>query len=437
MDIANFLRTANERFLRSLSDDNELRRFRDTLNEIVSGHSKIPAHHQSHQTRIEAQKFRCITSYFAQIAQYHQRLSEEVVCESDIALTCALKPEGPSFSTDQISNGASSSNSAVLRQWFLNNICNPFPSNACKQILVDQSQETARRKEAGATRRNEKQKPRPPAINYEQCQLWFINSRRRSGWTHFYREFAFCDKQRMHELVEALRSNDDQRLHSILSKGRNDCSLDKAEIEQLSDNCKRAWVGIHNWLNQVNADDVGDWMDDVIKEAKEEVKAAKALRKEEKRRIREVQERLRADRKRHRDESSESEEDAPPARRRRRVPSTKAIQGSRRAPTGQPRKLSSSSTDSNGESSLFSAGSSTMSSSVDTSFSFGWPEMTTSLNHQVFDPTLPSNNFLFVQDDAATSPASVLPLPYPAQVSLPLLDATIEQPNIGGVNEQV
>lgn len=437
MDIENLLRTANERFLESFSDDNELHRFRDTLNKIVSKFSKKPTYHQLHHFRIEAQNLRCITTNLARLAEDYHRLSEEVVYESHEALTNAFKQENPLFSTGKTSICASSSNCVVLRQWFLNNISNPFPSNACKQILVDQSQEAARKMKASRIRHEEKQKPQPPAITYEQCQLWFINSRRRSGWTHFYREFSYCDKQRMEELAEALKSNDDQRLYSILSKGRNDCSLDKAEIEQLSDNCKRAWVGIHNWLNQVNADDIGDWMDDVIKEAKEEVKAAKALRKEEKRRIREVQERVRADRKRHRDESSESEEDAPPARRRRRVPSTKAIQGSRRAPTGQPRKLSSSSSDSNGESSLFSAGSSTMSSSVDTSFSFGWPEMTTSLNHQVFDPTLSSTDFLFVPHNATSSPTSVLALPYPAQVSLPLLDATIEQPNIGGVNEQV
>ncbi|WFD18144.1 hypothetical protein MCAP1_000355a, partial [Malassezia caprae] len=84
-------------------------------------------------------------------------------------------------------------NAVQMRDWFLKNMGYPFPSRNDKVKIL----KTTNRQGAAKT----------PVLKYNQVVLWFINTRRRSGWTKFLRRYAQGDKTKMLELVWALETS--------------------------------------------------------------------------------------------------------------------------------------------------------------------------------------------------------------------------------------
>lgn len=81
-------------------------------------------------------------------------------------------------------------NATCMRDWFLRNLGHPFPAREDKHRIL------------AASNADE---PEPAAqLQYNQVVLWFINTRRRCGWTTFLRKYARGDKARMLELAWAL-----------------------------------------------------------------------------------------------------------------------------------------------------------------------------------------------------------------------------------------
>ncbi|PWN52189.1 hypothetical protein IE53DRAFT_312589, partial [Violaceomyces palustris] len=96
--------------------------------------------------------------------------------------------------------------------------------------------------------------------------LWFINSRRRSGWTTMFRTYANKEKNRMVEIVEALRREDNGQtdggkpLEAILTQfGGGSISA-----KQKADKCRQEWKKTCDWIRVGVKDRVGDWMREVV-----------------------------------------------------------------------------------------------------------------------------------------------------------------------------
>ncbi|UZJ53299.1 hypothetical protein CBS101457_002619 [Exobasidium rhododendri] len=209
-------------------------------------------------------------------------------------------------------------NSKLLRQWFLDHVADPFPSKRTKDDLVlttnalVQSSSTATNKRTAVALSNQ-------PIDYSQCTLWFINSRRRSHWTDFYRHFAHSDKGRMRLLVEFFKreeegeaveptSHSEELIRLLRCPKPSDKSCCQDAMEVRVRECREIYTHMMNWLRQITKEQVGDWMDEIVQEAKLELKQEKRLRLEERKRGALVPDKkANEERKRHKRKSSNVE----------------------------------------------------------------------------------------------------------------------------------
>lgn len=152
----------------------------------------------------------------------------------------------------------SSQSTQLLRTWFLGNLADPFPSSETKSRLVQQTNDLLIKR----SKHHEK-----ALLSYEQCQLWFINGRRRSGWTTFFREYAYSDKYRMHKLIDALQRHDRTAVQNLLPASVPQLAADTKDIY---DDCLASWKKVNDWITQTCDGEVGDWMDEIVQQAKDE-----------------------------------------------------------------------------------------------------------------------------------------------------------------------
>ena len=82
-------------------------------------------------------------------------------------------------------------NASFMRDWFLRNLGHPFPTREDKQAIL-----------AGS---NARIRDRTTRLRYNQVVLWFINTRRRCGWTSFLRKYANGNKDTMADIAWALQ----------------------------------------------------------------------------------------------------------------------------------------------------------------------------------------------------------------------------------------
>lgn len=164
-------------------------------------------------------------------------------------------------------------NASQMRAWFLRNLGHPFPTRDDKfRILIETNK--------GCELRNDR-------LNYNQTVLWFINTRRRSGWTSFLRKYAHGDKTRMMEIARALESDEggthEQRRWSAGNyaeeelaqrKERRSTSsesssptlqdvlpeLNRSQLEIL----RSEWTKIIEHVRIGVKERVGDWIDEVV-----------------------------------------------------------------------------------------------------------------------------------------------------------------------------
>lgn len=123
----------------------------------------------------------------------HRAMMDELQQSSSEEIVSILEKEtskSKSASSDRRDVGL---NTARMREWFLENMGNPFPSRTDKFKILKISNGQ------GATKAD--------ILRYNQVVLWFINTRRRSGWTKFLRNYAKGDKTKMMELVWALETS--------------------------------------------------------------------------------------------------------------------------------------------------------------------------------------------------------------------------------------
>lgn len=155
-----------------------------------------------------------------------------------------------------------------MRKHFLHTLDNPYPSQEEKENLVRLTNESTER--VGQSNVN-----RPP-LEVHQLTLWFINARRRSGWSHILKKFACDDRSRMKRLVRAKLSSSNQStppsptseypsndLDDVLSEnlGRPLTLTDKQQFED-------DWASMISWIKYGVKEKVGDWVYDLCAASK-------------------------------------------------------------------------------------------------------------------------------------------------------------------------
>lgn len=155
-----------------------------------------------------------------------------------------------------------------MRKHFLHTLDNPYPTQEEKEGLVRLTNEST----AGIPPSNAN---RPP-LEVHQLTLWFINARRRSGWSHILKKFAREDRSRMKHLVRAKLSSSNQstppsptseypsnNLDGVLSDnlGRPLTLADKQQFED-------EWASMISWIKYGVKEKVGDWVYDLCAASK-------------------------------------------------------------------------------------------------------------------------------------------------------------------------
>lgn len=157
-----------------------------------------------------------------------------------------------------------------------------------------------------------------------QCTLWFINARRRSGWTIWARRFAGGQQSRLRAIVAAIEGRELPKVEDeeeeeieddleklVLASDPKDLKLPKAQLVEL---CKSELDKVVDWVLRGAKDKVGSWMDNIVKEAKVELKK----KRKQKRAMRRAVERKKATKilEQLDSEEDELEDTSPPAERR-------------------------------------------------------------------------------------------------------------------------
>ncbi|KAE8271481.1 hypothetical protein A4X09_0g844 [Tilletia walkeri] len=196
MDAVSFLRQADTHLFQVLSDGRGIEDFRrriEQVRELVekTGVSGL----DSFQIWTNIQCVRDSAAFFLGI----ERISRQIADRSASEMSSALQNQAlsaPETIVPADVTPSDSLNAQVLRRWFADNIVDPSPDTKTKHTLVARTNALP-----GGGVGGRAQKP----IDYKQVMLWFINMRRRSGWTSFYKTFARKDKAKLERLVNTLR----------------------------------------------------------------------------------------------------------------------------------------------------------------------------------------------------------------------------------------
>ena len=149
-------------------------------------------------------------------------------------------------------------NAVHMRDWFLRHLAYPFPTRSEKFDILAETN----RASTSATH-----------LEYNQAVLWFINSRRRSGWTAFLRKHANGNKSFLMDIALILEAEQggthSQRGWSAGGTSRLPQNTTLAQIkprasQKALDQLRSDWAAIIDWVTIGVKDRVGDWVDKVI-----------------------------------------------------------------------------------------------------------------------------------------------------------------------------
>lgn len=164
-------------------------------------------------------------------------------------------------------------NSTYMRAWFLENLGHPFPSREDKNRILKKTNASAR--------------TNTEHLAYNQAVLWFINTRRRSGWTTFLRSYAAKDKAMLLEIAWAIQSEQGGS-HASRGWSAGPRSIDgitrpllcnaeeetptyalrqlypEASEEYLAE-LRKSWNEVIERIKVGAKDRIGDWVDEVIR----------------------------------------------------------------------------------------------------------------------------------------------------------------------------
>lgn len=159
-----------------------------------------------------------------------------------------------------------------MRKHFLEHLDNPYPSQNDKESLVEATNASSAQRKKSEERGND--------LQLNQLTLWFINARRRSGWSSILRKFARNDHQRMSLLMQTKMdtcnmSSHHERSPAILAHSVDDVLRDN--LGRLNDADKKEfeddWTSMISWLKYGVKEKVGDWVYDIVAISKKPLKA--------------------------------------------------------------------------------------------------------------------------------------------------------------------
>lgn len=154
-----------------------------------------------------------------------------------------------------------------MRKHFLMTLDSPYPSQADKEALMRITNKSS----TGAGR---------PPLESHQLTLWFINARRRSGWSNILRKYARGDRSRMKALVKSkmvssslsapLQAGQLPVMHSLHDNLSDNLGLpltaaDKKEFEE-------EWDSMISWIRYGVKEKVGEWVYDLVAASKKPAK---------------------------------------------------------------------------------------------------------------------------------------------------------------------
>lgn len=172
----------------------------------------------------------------------------------------------------QHDKGDASLNAGRMRAWFLRNLGHPFPSRSAKKSILAET--------------NAEAKSESECLLYNQAVLWFINTRRRSGWTTFLRSYAKGDKAMLLEIAWALQHEQggthesrnwsagpravDGVTRNLMCAHANTPAYTLRQVfpeasERFLNELRADWEQIVDRIKVGAKDRVGDWVDDVIR----------------------------------------------------------------------------------------------------------------------------------------------------------------------------
>lgn len=310
-DMRHILAKLEQNFLHSVDNVKRLQKIEQEYQDVflaVENQARQVAFNDEElcHFREQAERIMLVARYLASLTRDSNALVRSAREATDVLLrednNLFVPRSHPSLSVDQlvkktdqteaipVTSMQETLNSKVLRRWFLDHVADPFPSRKTKEDLVAAT---------NALIEGEPANDKPSTslsnqpIDYSQCTLWFINSRRRSHWTDFYRCYAHSDKARMHRFVDCLKHEIDveepgpnEELEALLVCDNEGCC--ENDLPTRMRECRETFSQMMDWLRQITKEKVGDWMDDVIREAKVELKKERVAKRVERKRIAEV-----------------------------------------------------------------------------------------------------------------------------------------------------
>lgn len=127
-----------------------------------------------------AQRIQIVSGPLATSEDTIKRIEQDMVHQIRDTLSSGVAT--PELSEEGNSDDPAGQSVHPLRHWFLSNFDYPYPDDTARDSLVRQV----------------------PSMTRTQVGTWFINARRRSGWSAFRREFANDDVETFQHLLETI-----------------------------------------------------------------------------------------------------------------------------------------------------------------------------------------------------------------------------------------
>nr|DBA11491.1 TPA_inf: bE [Testicularia cyperi] len=162
--------------------------------------------------------------------------------------------------------------SSHLRRHFLSCLDDPYPLPEEKNELVKSTNEYYARNPCAEGSQQ--------AMNHNSLALWYINARRRSGWSSILRKYARNDRQLMKPLIQAKMMQEGLPVRALLS-GELDTAhavhaLLRKNLGKVNDKIQKDFhddfTSMISWIRYGVRDKTGDWVQDVVNASKKKTK---------------------------------------------------------------------------------------------------------------------------------------------------------------------
>ncbi|KAJ1041515.1 hypothetical protein NDA11_004398 [Ustilago hordei] len=209
--------------------------------------------------RLAAQRIQVVAETRLSLEKTFETLRDKAVTDADLIARGANLIAPPSQAPDL----SETLPSYHMRRHFLATLHDPYPAAEDKKALVRITNESVLQPGTPLKKRT--------LLSVEQLTLWFINARRRSGWSQIVRKFARNDRNRMKLLVQAKMLASDPSARAIATQSSLVGNLDDLLRENLGhltpadkEEFEDDWNSMISWIKYGVKEKVGDWVYDLV-----------------------------------------------------------------------------------------------------------------------------------------------------------------------------